>query len=151
MYSSSFLFLHLTLPIHTTGCEKIDLESWKYIHFAPYPDGIFRSLYAYKTVIIICYIILFLSCFSFTQVGASIHEYKNEKFVHRSNSFFFHGGNEGLYASRVRVDTSNATSAEASPSLASLSSDLSQLSLEEQKSLLKKQMRCSRKLDWLKH
>ncbi|KAL5569650.1 hypothetical protein UlMin_026225 [Ulmus minor] len=35
------------------------------------------------------------------QVGASIHEYHNESFIRRSNSFFFHGGSEGLYASRL--------------------------------------------------
>ncbi|KAL6123466.1 hypothetical protein ACLB2K_075988 [Fragaria x ananassa] len=34
-------------------------------------------------------------------VGASIHEYQNETFIRRSNSFFFHGGSEGLYASRL--------------------------------------------------
>lgn len=39
------------------------------------------------------------------QVGASIHEYKNEAFIPRFNSFFFHGGSEGLYASKVH-DTS---------------------------------------------
>ncbi|XP_015933071.1 uncharacterized protein LOC107459360 [Arachis duranensis] len=36
-----------------------------------------------------------------SEVGASIHEYQNETFMRRSNSFFFHGGSEGLYASRV--------------------------------------------------
>ncbi|XP_042514704.1 transmembrane protein 87B [Macadamia integrifolia] len=36
-------------------------------------------------------------------VGASIHEYRNEAFAPRSNSFFFHGGSEGLYATRVPV------------------------------------------------
>ncbi|WOL14764.1 transmembrane protein 87B [Canna indica] len=30
---------------------------------------------------------------------ASIHEYSNGVFIPRSNSFFFHGGSEGLYAS----------------------------------------------------
>lgn len=33
-------------------------------------------------------------------VGASIHDYQNETFIHRANSFFFHGGSEGLYASK---------------------------------------------------
>ncbi|KAG6526644.1 transmembrane protein 87B-like [Zingiber officinale] len=32
---------------------------------------------------------------------ASIHEYHNGAFTPRSNSFFFHGGSEGLYASAV--------------------------------------------------
>ncbi|KAI3458428.1 hypothetical protein Pfo_015091 [Paulownia fortunei] len=34
-------------------------------------------------------------------VRASIHEYKNEAFIPRFNSFFFHGGSEGLYASKI--------------------------------------------------
>ncbi|XP_059666849.1 uncharacterized membrane protein YHL071W-like [Cornus florida] len=42
-------------------------------------------------------------------VRASIHEYKNEAFIPRFNSFFFHGGSEGLYASKVH-DTSKNTS-----------------------------------------
>jgi len=33
-------------------------------------------------------------------VGASIHDYQNETFIRRANSFFFHGGSEGLYASK---------------------------------------------------
>ncbi|URE23061.1 lung seven transmembrane domain containing protein [Musa troglodytarum] len=33
------------------------------------------------------------------RAGASIHEYSNDAFTPRSNSFFFHGGSEGLYAS----------------------------------------------------
>ncbi|MQL87106.1 hypothetical protein Taro_019621, partial [Colocasia esculenta] len=33
---------------------------------------------------------------------ASIHEYSHEAFAPRSNSFFFHGGSEGLYASEFR-------------------------------------------------
>ena len=51
----------------------------------------------------------FLSCFLTTQqVSASIHEYPNESFIRRSNSYFLHGGSEGLYASKpevARVDT----------------------------------------------
>ncbi|EPS72370.1 hypothetical protein M569_02380, partial [Genlisea aurea] len=34
-------------------------------------------------------------------VGASIHEYENGSFVPRFNSYFFHGGGEGLFASKV--------------------------------------------------
>ncbi|KAL8552360.1 hypothetical protein ACS0TY_001162 [Phlomoides rotata] len=34
-------------------------------------------------------------------VRASIHEYKNEAFTPRFNSYFFHGGSEGLYASKI--------------------------------------------------
>ncbi|RRT75423.1 hypothetical protein B296_00024352 [Ensete ventricosum] len=33
------------------------------------------------------------------RAGASIHEYSSGAFTPRSNSFFFHGGSEGLYAS----------------------------------------------------
>ncbi|MCE3049268.1 hypothetical protein HAX54_044489 [Datura stramonium] len=35
-------------------------------------------------------------------VNGSIHEYKDEAFIPRFNSFFFHGGSEGLYASKVQ-------------------------------------------------
>ncbi|KAH7677679.1 Transmembrane protein GPR107/GPR108-like protein [Dioscorea alata] len=41
-------------------------------------------------------LLLLLSCPSGTQ--ASIHEYFNGAFTPRNNSFFFHGGSEGLYA-----------------------------------------------------
>ena len=54
--------------------------------------------------IIILMSFLFLSSFSFFQVGASIHEYQNESFIRRSNSFFFHGGSEGLYASKLQSE-----------------------------------------------
>ncbi|KAB1224650.1 Transmembrane protein 87A [Morella rubra] len=41
-------------------------------------------------------------CSSITfRVSASIHEYKNEAFIPLSDAFFFHGGSEGLYASKV--------------------------------------------------
>ncbi|ESQ29266.1 hypothetical protein EUTSA_v10023415mg [Eutrema salsugineum] len=39
---------------------------------------------------------------------ASIHEYKNEGFTARANARFFHGGSEGLYASKFQdVNTSS--------------------------------------------
>ncbi|OMO88620.1 Transmembrane receptor, eukaryota [Corchorus capsularis] len=44
------------------------------------------------------------------QVGGSIHEYQNEGFIRRSNSFFFHGGSEGLYASKVNIDSDKTSS-----------------------------------------
>lgn len=44
---------------------------------------------------------IFFLCNSIIHVRASIHEYKNEAFIPRYNSFFYHGGSEGLYASRV--------------------------------------------------
>lgn len=42
-------------------------------------------------------------CISFftTKAHASIHEYTNDGFILRSNAFFFHGGSEGLYASKL--------------------------------------------------
>lgn len=36
---------------------------------------------------------------------ASIHEYSSEVFYPRSNSYFFHGGSEGLYASEVNISS----------------------------------------------
>lgn len=47
---------------------------------------------------------------------ASIHEYDNEQFEPQSNSFFFNGGSEGLYATKhhspepVSVSASDASS-----------------------------------------
>uniref|UniRef100_A0A2N9H9L3 GOST seven transmembrane domain-containing protein n=1 Tax=Fagus sylvatica TaxID=28930 RepID=A0A2N9H9L3_FAGSY len=35
------------------------------------------------------------------QVSGSIHDYKNEGLIRQSNAFFFHGGSEGLYASKL--------------------------------------------------
>ncbi|KAA8539701.1 hypothetical protein F0562_026393 [Nyssa sinensis] len=46
------------------------------------------------------------------EVKASIHEYKNEAFIPRFNSFFFHGGSEGLYASKVHDNSTKPTSEE---------------------------------------
>ncbi|KAF8009787.1 hypothetical protein BT93_J0706 [Corymbia citriodora subsp. variegata] len=40
--------------------------------------------------------------------GASIHDYRNEAFARRSNSFFFHGGSEGLFASKPRPSAAAA-------------------------------------------
>lgn len=40
-------------------------------------------------------------CSLITNVSGSIHEYKNEAFYPKSNAFFFHGGSEGLYASKL--------------------------------------------------
>ncbi|KAK4746948.1 hypothetical protein SAY87_025985 [Trapa incisa] len=43
-------------------------------------------------------ILVLLGCLG--QTLGSFHQYQNETFTHRSNSFFFHGGSEGLFASR---------------------------------------------------
>lgn len=43
-------------------------------------------------------------------VKGSIHEYRNAAFIPQYNSFFFLGGNEGLYASRVVGETQNNSS-----------------------------------------
>ncbi|GAV70388.1 Lung_7-TM_R domain-containing protein [Cephalotus follicularis] len=42
------------------------------------------------------------------EVEASIHEYKNGAFIKKSNAFFFHGGSEGLFASRVHDSSSSS-------------------------------------------
>lgn len=53
--------------------------------------------------------VLLLSCtLNKNGVSGSIHEYKNEKFIPRFDSFFFHGGSEGLYASKI-LDPSKTT------------------------------------------
>ncbi|KAM7491829.1 hypothetical protein LguiA_034750 [Lonicera macranthoides] len=55
---------------------------------------------------LLCLLGLLLCFCSIVEVRGSIHEYSNEAFIPRFNSFFFHGGSEGLYASKVhRVDT----------------------------------------------
>ncbi|CAA7406179.1 unnamed protein product [Spirodela intermedia] len=46
-----------------------------------------------------------LLCSSAMPVLASIHEYSKQAFAPRSNSYFFHGGSEGLYASEVQGST----------------------------------------------
>jgi len=38
---------------------------------------------------------------SIRQVESSIHEYRKETFIPQSDAFFFHGGSEGLFASKV--------------------------------------------------
>lgn len=47
-----------------------------------------------------------------TLVCASIHEYQDDTFIRRSNSFFFHGGSEGLYASKLHSDNDKLASEE---------------------------------------
>ncbi|BBG98143.1 F-box family protein [Prunus dulcis] len=42
--------------------------------------------------------------------AASIHEYQDDSFIRRSNSFFFHGGSEGLYASKLDSDNGKSAS-----------------------------------------
>ncbi|CAI9091893.1 OLC1v1027001C1 [Oldenlandia corymbosa var. corymbosa] len=44
------------------------------------------------------------------EVRGSIHEYRNAGFIPQFNSFFFLGGNEGLYASRVATDAGKTSS-----------------------------------------
>ncbi|XP_022721882.1 transmembrane protein 87B-like [Durio zibethinus] len=51
----------------------------------------------------------------FSNVDASIHEYRMEAFTPKSDAFFFHGGSEGLYASKLH-ETSTASSSETKPS-----------------------------------
>ncbi|XP_057778443.1 uncharacterized protein LOC130997212 [Salvia miltiorrhiza] len=58
-------------------------------------------LLAYGRNIPVIFVLLLLIFVRENGVRASIHEYKNEAFIPRFNSFFFHGGSEGLYASKV--------------------------------------------------
>ncbi|KAF8397106.1 hypothetical protein HHK36_016013 [Tetracentron sinense] len=53
-----------------------------------------------------CLGFLFL-CNIIIHAGASIHEYRNEAFTPQFNSFFFHGGSEGLYASKVHDEATS--------------------------------------------
>ncbi|XP_062092320.1 uncharacterized protein LOC133798133 [Humulus lupulus] len=53
---------------------------------------------------------IYLSYCSILQVGASIHEYHTESFIRRSNSFFLHGGSEGLYASKPHSENDKLVS-----------------------------------------
>ncbi|KAM7467899.1 hypothetical protein LguiB_015461 [Lonicera macranthoides] len=57
---------------------------------------------------VIVYILLWNS--SIIQTSASIHVYKNEAFTPRSNSFFFHGGSEGLYSLHHSKTSSSSSS-----------------------------------------
>ncbi|PON50216.1 Lung seven transmembrane receptor-like [Trema orientale] len=59
---------------------------------------------------IILFAFSFMSYCSIVQVGASIHEYHTESFIRRSNSFFFHGGSEGLYASKPHSENDKLVS-----------------------------------------
>ncbi|KAM1368230.1 hypothetical protein PS1_001585 [Malus domestica] len=47
------------------------------------------------------YFILLVLMHLIILASASIHDYQDESFIRRSNSFFFHGGSEGLYASKL--------------------------------------------------
>lgn len=49
-------------------------------------------------------ILIFISIINV--VKGSIHDYKNEGFIPRFNSYFFHGGSEGMYASMVHINGS---------------------------------------------
>ncbi|KAL6533001.1 hypothetical protein OROMI_027113 [Orobanche minor] len=58
-------------------------------------------------------VVLFLSLMFLVivnSVSASIHEYKNEAFIPRFNSYFLHGGSEGLYASKIIDPPKNTAS-----------------------------------------
>lgn len=47
-----------------------------------------------------CLGFVFIVFLSIEQVESSIHEYRNEAFIPQFDAFFFHGGSEGLYASK---------------------------------------------------
>nr|GLL36786.1 transmembrane protein 87B-like [Ipomoea trifida] len=46
---------------------------------------------------------------SLTHVSASVHDYRNERFIPKSNAFFFHGGTEGLFASKLNHSPPNSS------------------------------------------
>ncbi|CAN1277227.1 Transmembrane protein 87B [Linum perenne] len=46
---------------------------------------------------------LFFITAQLSTVSSSIHEYTNEAFISQPDAFFFHGGSEGLYASKVHA------------------------------------------------
>lgn len=60
-------------------------------------------------------LLLFL-CLITTQVKGSIHEYRNEAFTTKSNAFFFHGGSEGLYASKASRHLDSSASSQSGKS-----------------------------------
>ncbi|KAL5974810.1 Transmembrane protein 87A [Asimina triloba] len=63
------------------------------------------------------FLTFFCNSYFIVHVEASIHEYFNEAFIPKLNSSFFHGGSEGLYASKVRDSTGgNSTEAASSSS-----------------------------------
>lgn len=56
------------------------------------------------------YIIILMLMHLIILAAASIHEYQDDSFIRRSNSFFFHGGSEGLYASKLDSDNGKSAS-----------------------------------------
>lgn len=48
----------------------------------------------------VAYVIVW-SDYSISLASASVHDYGNQPFTTQSNAFFFHGGSEGLYASKL--------------------------------------------------
>ncbi|XP_071738428.1 uncharacterized protein [Rutidosis leptorrhynchoides] len=70
------------------------------------------QLYYYfnnKLVVILGFILLLL-CVCNNSIEASIHEYRNDHFAPQLNAFLFHGGSEGLFASKPNTDTNNHSS-----------------------------------------
>ncbi|XP_048236134.1 transmembrane protein 87B [Ricinus communis] len=55
------------------------------------------------------YLVGIFLIYTIKTVTASIHVYQNEAFIPRSNAFFFHGGSEGLYASRIHDSSSSSS------------------------------------------
>lgn len=51
-------------------------------------------------------VLIFFTFNFFSKVSSSIHEYKDEQFIPKSNAFFFHGGTEGLYAPKSSPNAS---------------------------------------------
>ncbi|EOY04443.1 Lung seven transmembrane receptor family protein, expressed isoform 2 [Theobroma cacao] len=59
----------------------------------------------------------------FPNADASIHEYRMEAFSPRSDAFFFHGGSEGLYASKLHEPTSASETKQSLKGKSSISFD----------------------------
>ncbi|KAI3677773.1 hypothetical protein L6452_37043 [Arctium lappa] len=54
--------------------------------------------------------LLYLCDHSIVPIRASIHEYQNELFTPQLNAFLFHGGSEGIFASKLHHDQDNQSS-----------------------------------------
>lgn len=94
LFSSVFL---VSLPFDRNPSESGDQETkLRANHSVPMLPRERNRLIRGLSLGFLLLLLLLLSCPSGTQ--ASIHEYFNGAFTPRNNSFFFHGGSEGLYA-----------------------------------------------------
>ncbi|XP_068341058.1 uncharacterized protein [Pyrus communis] len=69
-----------------------------------------RRFWCERGSLVVLILGVFLTCNEcIIRSDASIHEYRNEAFNPQSNAFFFHGGSEGLYASKVHDSTDSSS------------------------------------------